>query len=419
MINKIPAIFAKCGFVLGITLVSIPWLMACSATLSAPTAAPPIQTVGRVTELPTTPDPTNTFETPTATEIAAAVLSITPTTTSTPTPSLIETSTATLSLPIMTMPKQLSTTDPIWGAIMERVSELEGFYALAISPNGAILAGVGSENDIDYYVRFWDIATGAIRSELASQQPISANLLTFSPDGSLLASAASGYVPYVFVWDVASATQLHKFPFPDYNSGISFSSDGKLLAVASSFEGAMMWYLEDGSSIQLGAGTGVSFALSVPQPLLTISRGWQRIDELSPVQLWDIENSQVEYFFPDSFYADGISLSSEGDLLATVIAAEDGIGYIRLWDLQENAEVPMEQGQLGISQTRQIAFSSKGHLAVLSGTLTLWDVEGHFIAHIEGEPIQSFMFTPDGSYLLTYSISDGLQVWQLATPSME
>jgi WD40 repeat protein len=412
MIYKSSDMFAKCSYLISTVLISFLWMTACTVATPAPTGTPPIQTMVSVTPLSPILSPTSTSEAPTATEAVAALLS--PTAMPSSTPALTETYSTTPSP--ATRPKQLSHTDPIWGAIIERVSELEGFYALTLSPDGTTLAGVGSENDLDYYVRLWDVATGAVRFELESQEPIGANLLTFSSDGSLLASAASGYVPFVFVWDVSRGVQLHKLPFPDYNSSISFSSDGNLLAVASSFEGATMWSMEDGSSTQLGAGTSVSFASSVPYPLLAVARGWQRTNELSPVQIWNIENNQVEYFFPNSFYSDGISLSSEGHLLAAVIAGEDGIGYLRLWNLHENEEIPVEEGQLGTGQTRQIAFSSKGDLAVLSGELTLWDIEGHFITRFAGEPSQGFMFTPDGNYLLTYNISRGLQVWQLATP---
>ena len=58
----------------------------------------------------------------------------------------------------------------------------------------------------DNTVRLWDVATGALKSELIAGISSSINSVSFSPDGATLASASAGWGGTVRLWDVATGT---------------------------------------------------------------------------------------------------------------------------------------------------------------------------------------------------------------------
>ncbi len=85
----------------------------------------------------------------------------------------------------------------VWGVETDQMivlqidpSEIQSVYAsadilsLAFSPDGKTIASGGR----DYFVRLWDVETGALKAKLAGHTGV-VNSLAFSPDGKTLASA--------------------------------------------------------------------------------------------------------------------------------------------------------------------------------------------------------------------------------------
>ncbi len=117
--------------------------------------------------------------------------------------------------------------------------------AVAISPNGKILASAGDEN----IIQLWDLPTG---------QPLGPPLvgheeqvwsLAFSPDGNILASGS--FDDTIILWDVASG-QSAFYPFMEQADNIwslAFSPDGELLASGSADGTIHLWRAEDGRQI--------------------------------------------------------------------------------------------------------------------------------------------------------------------------
>lgn len=96
---------------------------------------------------------------------------------------------------------------------------------VAISPDGQLLA----TSSYDRTVKLWEVATGRqVRTLYGHGREISS--VSFSPDGSVIASGARGELK---LWDVASGRELlalhgHTQPVRD----LSFSPDGSMLASA-------------------------------------------------------------------------------------------------------------------------------------------------------------------------------------------
>lgn len=308
------------------------------------------------------------------------------------------------------------TSDQNWSSIRERIDELQGFYTLAISPDGKLLAAVES-NDNFSKVYLWDIETGNLKWFVESDDFIATTKLIFSPDGTLLATGTDGVAQDVYVWNVADGNQLYKLLYQAYTTDMSFSFDNKLLAIGGVFPAkATVWNLEDTSVTELDMGNGVGFMPESPTALLAVAKGWRLQNEASPVYLQNWQNGQIDYFFPNSFYAEGIAFSLDGQLLATVIVNEEGQSNLRILNLQNNEEVTIEDHELGDTQIRQIDFSSRGHIAVLQGNLILWNTNGKLLGSLNSPDIKGFIFTPDGSFLLTYgNFGTPLEIWELPT----
>jgi RNA polymerase sigma factor (sigma-70 family) len=103
--------------------------------------------------------------------------------------------------------------------------------SLAFSPDGKLLATGGSQHDND--IRLWDVATGKELRRIEAAAAVQA--VAFSPNGK--AVAGTGWDSGIALWDVASGKKQRDFKvvMPD-PLGVTFSPDGKLLAVSSEVE---------------------------------------------------------------------------------------------------------------------------------------------------------------------------------------
>ncbi|MBN1976780.1 MAG: PD40 domain-containing protein [Anaerolineae bacterium] len=104
-----------------------------------------------------------------------------------------------------------------------------GWYnlRLAFSPDGSRLAAMLrlTNQDVDYSVRIWDVATGEVLHTLAGE-----GCLAFGPNSRFLLVGSTDST--MQLWDTATWQILHTFPSPGWQSRPSFSPDGRMLAIS-------------------------------------------------------------------------------------------------------------------------------------------------------------------------------------------
>jgi WD40 repeat protein/tRNA A-37 threonylcarbamoyl transferase component Bud32 len=268
---------------------------------------------------------------------------------------------------------------------------------VAWSPDGRLLAVAASDLMV-YDTQTWD--------PIYTFSGVSwARGLAFSPDGTLLAGAGHEGVK---VWATDGWGQVLALPGSQNADSVAFSPDGTLLAAANS--GAVkVWDVATGSEQHtLPGSSGRALAFSPDGRLLAASGG----SAGQELVVWEVASgSGLATLTGHTNWINSLAFSPDGRLLAS--GAVDGT--VRLWDVAQGRQVRLLSGHH--EQVTGVAFSPDGTLlASVSWDLTvkLWDVtSGQEVASLTGHSgwIESVAFAPGGEMFVSGS-DDQMRVWQ-------
>ena len=151
-----------------------------------------------------------------------------------------------------------------------KTATIEGLSvnAVALSPDGTMLAaGYGAFSD-DAHIRLWDVAT---ETHIVTFEGHDDNVdaVDFSPDGKVLISGSQDHT--VRLWDVAAESHIATIEVDDNVGAVRFSPDGSLFATADSFDDIKLWstaqWITTTTSISDDTlPTEVSLAQNYPNP---------------------------------------------------------------------------------------------------------------------------------------------------------
>jgi WD40 repeat protein len=171
-----------------------------------------------------------------------------------------------------------------------------GVNSLAFDPTGSTLLSSGD----DGMVRLWDIH--AMKQIEQFDAPNLVLGVAFSPDGKLVAAAASGYENSVLIWALDSGKLIHRLQVPEDPWAVSFSPDGKLLAANGNWSSTILWdmttaevakKLTEGEGNHIGGLRAVKFT---PDGKSLVTGGGSQ----GTPHLWDVATGKLVKVFRKS-----------------------------------------------------------------------------------------------------------------------
>ena len=231
-----------------------------------------------------------------------------------------------------------------------------------------------------------------------------------SSDGQLIATASSDRT--VKLWK-ADGTLLHTFVGHQAAVwDVVFSPDGQLIATASRDYTVKLWHL-DGQLLNTLEGhqdevLGIAFSLD-GKLIATASRD-------KTVKLWQRDGTLIDTLQAHNNSVWKAVFSPDGQMIAT--ASEDKT--VKLWKINDSGQFQLDKTlNSHTNEIRDVAFSPNGQtIASVSHdrTAKLWQADSGKLLHtLEGHssPIVAVVFHPDNQKVITASWDGTVKVWSL------
>ena len=251
------------------------------------------------------------------------------------------------------------------------IGYMEGIQSLAFGPDGIRLAtGENYSFDKEYSIYLWNTATGEHIKTLTGYEA-RAESLAFSPDGTIL---ANGGYRTINLWNVATGEHIKTLRGPNkankerlYDHGeevynLTFSPDGTILASSNYNDTIKLWNVATGEYIRglTGHAGGLSGEVSSlafhPDGTLLASGGneYSYPDDYMDIHLWDVATGEhIKKFTKHIGIVYSLVFSPDGTILAS-----GGSTNIHLWDVATGERIGMLEEHEGFIHS--LAFSHDG-----------------------------------------------------------
>ncbi|MDJ0509157.1 MAG: TIR domain-containing protein [Crocosphaera sp.] len=285
------------------------------------------------------------------------------------------------------------------------IDSQSGLSTFAVSPEQKILA-MGSQQGI---VQLYNIEEDFKQLEIRPT-PYGDKImdLSFSPNGKKLAIAA--WRTTVRIWDLEKNYYVETLAHDSWVNRVSFSADGQTLATASVNGKISLWRIQDNNGTRIEKYRefkvdGSAIALSFSEDGQYLGVGTNQ----GQVTITDNQGKSLSQFRVDSAIED-LSFSPNDKLLA--VALSDGLGQVWQWRKQQKI-IQLEGHQ---NKINAIIFSPNGQqLATASEdkTVRLWDLQGKSLERFPGHKKGATQLKYMGNYLWVTAADGKLHRWDL------
>ncbi|KAL2845935.1 WD40-repeat-containing domain protein [Aspergillus pseudoustus] len=305
----------------------------------------------------------------------------------------------------------------VWNALtgeclhIFKMSIHRGFCPLAFSPNGELLAAVGSGGPEGHdwpanKIQLWNPLSGKHQGTLEASKIYMVMAIVFSPDGKILGSSA---VEEVRLWDPLSGRCMETVHHRTNVPSIAFSPDATTLASAGDDGIVRVWTPLNAQSLQSLQGHTRSVEVVAFSPCSDRKRALLASASADgTLVLWDASEKHEGQI---GLVAHGVTVSPDGRTLASWVDTT-----VQLWDL----------GTVQCLRTfdchgRHItvaAFSPDGRkLAIYAGKLHLWDLSTGRLLHIldgDTDDVYHITFSAGGDRVIFRDYRT-IEIWDMST----
>lgn len=292
----------------------------------------------------------------------------------------------------------------------KRLLTLKGHHdwvrSVTFSPDGGLLASASSDKTI----RLWDVHTGdCVRSLVGHENRVRS--VAFSPDGSLLVSASSDATARV--WRVADGQLLRTLVgHEDVVYSARFSARGRWLASCSYDKSIRLWDVATGACLRTLTGHDdcvLPLAFHPTNEHLLASGSDDKT-----VRLWDVRDGVCLHTFADH-EAEVRSVAFSGD--GAWLASGSYDRRVRVWRMDDYAPYRLFEGHHDVIEG--LAFAPDAALLYVGShdqSIHVWDVRGpQRVQILQGRSDRSWTvdWHPQRPWLATAGSDGHIRVWDL------
>jgi WD40 repeat protein len=278
---------------------------------------------------------------------------------------------------------------------------------MSFSPDGSILASAGKDGTL----KIWDVSAQRELRTLNRTAPI--GCVAFSPDGQTLATGDEDGT--VVIWEVSTGRMLHQLNAHSRSvKAITFSADGQTLATGSDDRTIKLWDPRNGTVERtLSTHHGGITALAFSPDGHTLASG--SVDKT--IRLWDsITGNQIRVLSGHSERVTSLAFCRSGP----VLASGSWDRSVRLWDFTAGRELRALNGHT--DEITSIACASDGRTVAASGSsdhrINLWDTaSGRELPPLIGDTktVETLAFSPGGRLLASAGETNSVILWDMAS----
>jgi len=284
--------------------------------------------------------------------------------------------------------------------------------ALAISPDGTLLASGGWEDTI----KLWSLPETALLRTLEGHKD-DVNALVMTPDGTMLISASSDHD--IMLWPLREGGMPRTLSgHTDRITCLALTADGSLLASGRWDDTIKLWSLPDGALLKTLEVTGVQDVAIIPDGTFLASC------YAGNIRLWSLPDGALvrEWQGPAYFGIQKLAVSPDG----TLLVSGNSTGDIDLWSLPEGTKLKALEGHR--KSMYSLAITPDGTMLASGGeegddysegyddTIKLWSLpDGALLKTLHSYlgMVKALAVTPDGTLLASAGFH-AIKLWSLS-----